>query len=105
VFAVAVALSLIVLFAPQDDVPNAPPGVDKVVHLLMFLGLAASGALAGATRRWLALSLVAYAVASEIIQASPLIGRSASVLDALADIAGIALGLFIASRAARYRKN
>ena len=42
-FAVAVLVSLAVLFAPADDVPASPPGVDKVVHLLLFAALAGSG--------------------------------------------------------------
>ena len=35
-FAVVVLVSFAVLFAPGDDVPLAPPGVDKVVHAALF---------------------------------------------------------------------
>ena len=35
-FAVAVLVSLAVLFAPPGDVPSSPPGVDKVVHAVLF---------------------------------------------------------------------
>ena len=47
VFAVAVLVSLAVLFAPADDVPASPPGVDKLVNLLLFAALAFSGRWAG----------------------------------------------------------
>ena len=36
VLAVTVLVSLAVLFTPGDDVPSAPAGVDKLVHLLVF---------------------------------------------------------------------
>jgi hypothetical protein len=39
-FAVAVLVSLAVLFAPADEVPFAPPGVDKIVHGALFAALA-----------------------------------------------------------------
>ncbi len=49
-FAVAVLVSLAVLFAPADDVPFAPPGVDKLVHAGLFLALALTGRWAGIGR-------------------------------------------------------
>ena len=67
-FAVAVLVSLAVLFAPADDVPMAPPGVDKLVHLLLFAALAASGRWAGVRAGVLAGSLVVYAAVSEVVQ-------------------------------------
>ena len=50
-FAVAVLVSLAVLFAPAGEVPDAPPGVDKVVHLVLFLALAVTGRWAGIRAR------------------------------------------------------
>ena len=92
-FAVVALVSFAVLFAPQSDVPVAPPGVDKVVHLLLFTALAVSGRWAGMGRRVLAALLVVYAAVSEVVQGVTPLGRSASVADWLADVVGVLLGL------------
>ena len=61
-FAAAVVVSLLVLFLPASGVPTAPPGTDKVVHLLVFAALAVTGRWAGWSETRLAVALVAYAV-------------------------------------------
>jgi VanZ family protein len=93
VFAVAVLVSLAVLFAPADDVPAAPPGVDKVVHLVLFAVLAASGRWAGIRARVLAALLLVYAAVSEVVQGLTPLERSASVADWVADAVGVLAGL------------
>ena len=93
VFAVVVLVSLAVLFAPASDVPGAPPGIDKLVHAGLFAVLAVTGRWAGIGARALVLSLIGYAVASELIQGFTALARTASAADVLADVAGIALGL------------
>jgi VanZ like family len=95
VFAVAVVVSLAVLFAPPSDVPDSPPGVDKVVHLLLFLLLAVTGRWAGVGRAVLAVALVLYAAGSEVVQGLDAVGRSASVSDWLADVVGVLAGLAV----------
>jgi VanZ family protein len=95
VFAVAVLVSLAVLFAPPADVPTSPPGVDKVVHATLFLLLAVTGRWAGLTRGVLAAVLVLYAAVSEVVQGSDAVGRSASVADWLADVVGVLAGLVL----------
>jgi hypothetical protein len=92
-FAVAVLVSLAVLFAPASEVPTAPPGVDKVVHGLLFLVLALTGRWAGIGRAALGGGLVGYAVVSELVQGLTPLARSASVADLLADVIGILAGL------------
>ena len=92
-FAVAVLVSLAVLFAPPDDVPFAPPGVDKLVHGALFAALALTGRWAGIGRTVLAPVLVLYAAVSEVLQG--MIGRDAAVGDWIADVAGLLLGLLI----------
>ena len=92
-FAVAVLVSLAVLFAPSGEVPDAPPGVDKVVHLLVFLGLAVTGRWAGVGASVLAGLLVVYGAASEVLQAVTPLARSGSLADLVADVAGVVLGL------------
>ena len=92
-FAVAVLVSLAVLFAPADDVPASPPGVDKVVHLLLFAALALTGRWAGARAGALGVLLVVYAALSEVVQGVSALERSASVADWVADTVGVLAGL------------
>ena len=92
-FAVAVLVSLAVLFAPAGNVPDAPPGVDKVVHVAVFLSLAVTGRWAGIRAAGLGAALVVYAAVSEVLQAVTPLARSGSPADLLADVIGIAVGL------------
>jgi VanZ family protein len=101
--ALAVLVSLAVLFAPSSDVPSAPRGVDKVVHLSLFLALALTGRWAGVGRQVTAVSLVLYAAVSEVLQGTDLVGRDAEVLDWVADTAGVLLGLLVWSLLSRPR--
>jgi hypothetical protein len=94
-FAVAVLVSFAVLFTPAADVPAAPPGVDKVVHGLLFLVLAFTGRWAGIRWSWLGVLLVGYAAASELVQGLTPLGRSATVGDWLADVVGVLAGLVL----------
>jgi hypothetical protein len=100
-FAVAVLVSLAVLFAPPDDVPFAPPGVDKLVHASLFAVLALTGRWAGVRRVALAPALVLYAAVSEVLQ--EMIGRDAAVGDWVADVVGLLLGLLLCQWVARRR--
>ncbi|MFD1149120.1 VanZ family protein [Saccharothrix hoggarensis] len=96
-FVVAALLSVIVLFTPQSGVPDSPPGTDKVVHVLLFALLTATGRYAGLRVRPLVAGLICYAAVSEVLQwlITPL-GRGGDVLDGLVDVAGIGLGLLLA---------
>ncbi|MCW2577494.1 MAG: Conserved rane protein of unknown function [Modestobacter sp.] len=94
-FAVAVLISLAVLFAPPSDVPSSPPGVDKVVHFSLFAVLALTGRWAGVGRGVLAGLLVLYAAGSELLQGTDLVNRDASVGDLVADSAGVVVGLLL----------
>jgi VanZ family protein len=92
-FAVAVLVSLAVLFAPASDVPPSPPGVDKLVHAALFAALALAGRWAGIARTVLTAVLVLYAAVSEVVQG--LIGRDAAVGDWIADVLGLLLALVV----------
>ena len=92
-FVVAVLVSLAVLFAPASDVPAAPPGVDKVVHALLFLVLALTGRWAGIRQSLLGAALVGYAVVSELVQGLTPLDRSMTVGDWFADVVGVVAGL------------
>jgi membrane associated rhomboid family serine protease len=100
VFGAVVALSLVVLFAPAGDVPSAPPGVDKVVHGVLFLALAATGRWAGLRPAVLLPALVVYAAGSEVLQGLSGIGRTASALDWAADVVGVLAGVALWARLA-----
>ena len=106
-FAVAVLVSLAVLFAPPSDVPAGPPGVDKVVHFALFATLAVTRRWAGIGRGVLAGLLVLYAAGSELLQGTDLVDRDASIGDMVADSAGVVVGLLLwrvlAARRARPR--
>jgi hypothetical protein len=92
-FAVVVLVSLAVLFAPAQDVPPAPFGIDKLVHGSLFAALALTGRWAGVGRGVLASCLVLYAARSEVIQG--MIGRDAAVGDLVADVVGVLIGLLV----------
>ena len=94
-FAVAVLVSLAVLFAPPSDVPPSPYGVDKVVHFSLFGVLAVTGRWAGVRRSVLCTVLVLYAGVSELLQGTDLVDRDASVGDVVADSAGVLVGVLL----------
>jgi VanZ family protein len=102
---VVVGVSLAVLFAPASTVPQESLVSDKVVHLALFGALALTGRLAGVAAIPLAVGLVVYAGASEVLQAVLPIGRDGDVRDALADALGVALGLVLFTQAGRTRQS
>ena len=92
-FAIVVLVSLVVLFAPAAGVPSAPPGTDKVVHLLLFAALAVSGRWAAVRAVPLAAALLGYAAVSELVQGLTPLARSMSFADWAADAIGVVVGL------------
>jgi len=106
-FALAVLLQLVVLYAPStpDGTPSIP-GLDKVVHVAVFLLPALLGVLAGIRPVVLAALLVAHAVVSEVLQHLLLRERSGDAWDAVADVVGVAVGLAVglALRSRRSRR-
>ena len=100
-FAVVVLLSLAVLFAPASDVPTAPAGVDKLVHVGLFAALAVSGRWAGIGSGALAPMLLVYAAVSEVLQGLAVLDRSVSLADWVADAVGVLLGLALWAGLAR----
>jgi hypothetical protein len=102
-FALAVAASLVVLFLPGSDVPGGPPYSDKLVHAALFGLVALTGLRARVPLVPLALTLVAYAAVSEVLQATLPIGRDGDVWDFVADSVGTGLGLAAGVRRAARR--
>jgi hypothetical protein len=90
--ALAVLVQLVVLYVPRA--PGVPlfPGADKVIHLLVFAVPVLLLLMAGVSPRPVVAVFAVHAGASELVQGTLLPDRSADPLDALADLAGVALG-------------
>lgn len=97
VFALALCVTTYLFLTPLEHVPPGPVNSDKVVHALLFVGLALLGRHARLPAVPLGLGLVAYAIGTEVLQHLLPIHRHGDVLDVLADATGIAVGL-LASR-------
>ncbi len=98
-----VAVQLVVLYAPRAPSTGGVPGLDKLVHVLLFALVTAVG-LRAPVPRWLVLVLtVVHAPVSELVQARLLPGRSGDPLDLLADLTGCALGWWVLRRPAPQR--
>ena len=93
--AVAVVVQLVVLYAPRAPSTGPVPGVDKVVHVTVFAVVAWAALRCGIARWLVAVVLAAHAVLSEVLQAGLLPNRSGDPLDAVADVAGVALVLLL----------
>lgn len=94
------ALTLALLLTPGNAVPDTDvPNSDKLVHAALFGLLAFTHALAWPRVRLpiMALIVIAFGAATEITQ-TVVPGRSADMLDLLADAAGAVLGLVIYAR-------
>jgi hypothetical protein len=88
----ALAVQLVVVYAPSGPGTSPFPGADKVVHLLVFAVPVLLLLLAGAPVRVVLPLLAAHAVLSEVVQGVWLTHRSGDPLDALADLAGVLVG-------------
>ena len=91
----AVAAQLVVLYSPEGGGAPLFPEADKVVHVLVFLVPVALAVVAGFRRRLVVAVFGAQAVLSEVVQALFLPHRSGDVLDAVADLTGVALGVLV----------
>ncbi|MGE9807910.1 MULTISPECIES: VanZ family protein [unclassified Janibacter] len=95
-FVVLLAVHLLSLYWPRVAVSGPVSWSDKVMHVLLF----AAPVLAGLRARLPLVPLVAvfalHAPVSELVQHVALRGRSGDVSDALADLAGVGLGLALA---------
>lgn len=93
--AVTLVVQLIVLYWPR--VPGPPglldlPGLDKLIHMVIFAAVAWTGLRAGCRARWWLPLMVLHAGVSEVLQASVLPHRSGDWWDVVADVAGVCLG-------------
>ncbi|MFI8568988.1 VanZ family protein [Rhodococcus sp. NPDC078407] len=96
--AVTLVVALIVLFTPASGVPSGFEHSDKIIHFVLFAALAYTSRLAEIGWVGTALWVLLFAALSEFLQAILPLGRSGSVIDALADAAGVVAGLLAANR-------
>jgi len=94
-----VAIALI----PTTPTPPPFPHIDKIQHLAIFTMLAVLARLGfpDAPARLVFERLAFLGAGIEVLQTIPLIERSSDVIDWLADLAGIAIGLLLALPIAR----
>ena len=93
--ALAVAVQLVVLYAPKGGGPPRFPQADKLTHVTIFLVPVALAVVAG-WRRWVVAAVFGvHALLSEVVQALLLPHRSGDPLDAMADLTGVALGVVV----------
>lgn len=92
-------VSAVAFFTPDLEGPGiALPGADKAVHLVMFAALTAAAAWCFGVRPVVVAAVLAYALAVEAVQGLLVDGRSASLLDLVADGIGITLALWTSAR-------
>ena len=93
------ALILVAVLLPGSALPEGPgvPGLDKLVHAVLFFGLALAAQLDFGLdgRRRVAVALVAALFFSALTEALQLAvdGRSSELLDMAADMGGFVVGL------------
>ena len=91
-FGVALAVQLFAVYSPRGLGGPGIPGLDKVVHALIFFAPAFAVLMMGIRARWALGILALHAPVSELIQHVGLVQRSGDVFDVLADLSGVALG-------------
>lgn len=86
----ALVIAILTLMPPPET--DAPPGPDKLYHLVAFLFLALPLAIIRPRwNLWLFVLFTAFGAAIEVIQ--PYVGRSRELADLVADMAGIAVAM------------
>ncbi len=94
----AVVVSVVLLFAPSGGGAPSVPGLDKVVHALIFAVLAGTARWRFGDRLPLLAVVAAYAVGSELVQGALLRERSGDPYDVVADLVGALAGWLLARR-------
>ena len=97
-FALVLAGQLVVLYAPRAPSAGGFPGVDKLVHVVVFGLVVAAGLRARVSRPLVFLVSVVQAPVSELLQATVLPHRSGDPLDVVADLLGCVLGWLVTRR-------
>lgn len=99
-FAVVVGMHLAALYWPRVDLAGVPADSDKLAHAMLFAAPAFVGTVAWRSW-WPAIVVAIHAPVSEYLQAAFLVGRSGTVGDTFADLAGVAVGILAAAALCR----
>ena len=86
--------SLVLFFSPIQVEEHGGLGLDKIVHVIIFGVLMLSGSKSYSSKGKLALLLLLYVAAVEIIQANFVPHRSGDIYDAMAGGIGVAIAVF-----------
>jgi len=97
-FALVLAGQLVVLYAPRAPSTGGVPGLDKLVHVVVFALVVATGLRAGVARWLVLLASVVQAPVSELLQEAVLSNRSGDPLDVVADLLGCVVGWVVVRR-------
>jgi VanZ family protein len=98
-FVAACLLHLYGVYSPSQAGPDIGlPLADKVAHLFLFGSVAFLGLKAAVPARWLLVALVGNALLSELVQHFVLPQRSGDPFDSVADLLGVAVGAWLATR-------
>lgn len=88
--------SAVAFFSPLDVQEKTGLGLDKLVHVILFGGLAISGIKAFPKKILLLIVLLlAYTVFTEVIQGNFIPHRSFDIYDIISDVLGITAGVLI----------
>lgn len=93
----ALCVQMFALYSPSGD-PSfpTPAHTDKAFHGASFAAVTACALLARLPRRGVITAMLAHAVLSELIQWRLIPSRSGDVVDVVADVIGIAVGVVAA---------
>ncbi len=93
-YLMAIAWTIIIFVGCSIPNPTLPdvPGKDKGIHIAIFILFGLFWRLTGRSWWWVLVAGTVYGSLIEVWQAVMPIGRSGDVKDALADVAGTALG-------------
>lgn len=92
-FVTTVLIQLCAVYWPSVDVQGPVSWTDKAGHALLFLVPTVTGLLAGLRPAYLVAALALHAPLSELLQHLVLPHRSGDIWDAVADLAGVVLGV------------
>jgi VanZ family protein len=94
VLGVVVLAHLLALYWPRLDLRGPGTGTDKLAHVLLFAAPVLAAYAARVPRRaWVVAAVAVHAPLSEWLQHAVLPNRSGDAWDAVADLAGVVLGV------------
>ena len=106
VFSMALVLTTVLLLIPSYAVPKAFDFYDKAQHALVFMSLTVVGLMAFPSHlKAVCFGLFVYGGVLEVLQSSLTTTRHGDIVDWVADVIGIVLGLSVYWVLIKFRKN